>query len=190
MTDKDHVKELRPAEIDVPDGVQAELAGKTLSVTGEKGALTRTFKSPRVLLATEDGKIVVSTKTKRRQDRAITGTVAAHVKNMIAGVREGYVYRLKIVYAHFPMNVKVQGDHVVIDNFLGEKHPRKSKIFPGVSVDIKGQDVTVSGADKELVAQTAATLEQTTRIKNLDPRIFQDGIYLTEKNGKPLAKAH
>jgi large subunit ribosomal protein L6 len=84
------------------------------------------------------------------------------------------------------MNVKVQGDKFVIDNFLGEKYPRKAKILKNVTVEVKGQDVTLKGIDKEIVSQTAAIIEQITKITNRDLRVFQDGIYITEKDGKPV----
>ena len=84
------------------------------------------------------------------------------------------------------MNVKIQGDKFVIDNFLGEKYPRKAKILKNVTVEVKGQDVTLKGIDKELVSQTAANIEQITKITKRDLRVFQDGIYITEKDGKPI----
>jgi len=107
---------------------------------------------------------------------------------MVKGACEGFTYKMKVVYSHFPMNVKVSGNTVVIDNFLGEKHPRSAEVLSDVSVEINGQDVTVSGVNKEKVSQTAANIEQATKIKNLDPRVFQDGIYIIEKDGKPLVK--
>jgi len=85
------------------------------------------------------------------------------------------------------MSVKVDGNQVVIENFLGERYPRRAKILESVNVEIKGQDVIVKGFDKEKVSQTAANIEQATRIKGLDPRVFQDGIYITEKDGKSVS---
>lgn len=113
-------------------------------------------------------------------------TFKAHINNMIKGVTEGFKYRLKVVYSHFPMTVKVQGDEVVIENFLGEKNPRRAKILPGVTVKVKGSEIEVEGIDKEAVGQTAANIEQATRITKWDRRVFQDGIYIVEKAGKPI----
>ena len=107
---------------------------------------------------------------------------------MFKGANEGFEYKLKILYSHFPMKVDVKEDNLVVDNFLGEKHSRKAKLIQGVEVKINGQDVNVTGIDKEKVSQTAANIEQATRIKNLDPRVFQDGIYITEKDGKPIKR--
>src|SRR5690606_1375479 len=97
------------------------------------------------------------------------------------GVTEGFTYRMKIVYAHFPMSVKVAGDSVVIENFLGERHPRRARIVGDTKVQVKGDEVEVSGINKEDVGQTMANIEQATRIKGRDPRVFQDGIYLVSK---------
>ncbi len=109
------------------------------------------------------------------------GTTRAHINNMITGVTEGFTYHMKIVFAHFPMNVKVNGNKVNIDNFLGERHPRTAKIVGSAKVNVKGDEVTVTGINKEDVGQTVANLEQATKIKGRDPRVFQDGIYLIDK---------
>ncbi len=108
-------------------------------------------------------------------------TIKAHINNMITGVTKGFTYKMKIVYAHFPMTVKVQGDKVIIENFLGERHPRKAKILGDTKVQVKGDEVHITGIDKEDVGQTMANIEQATKIKRRDPRVFQDGIYLISK---------
>ena len=110
----------------------------------------------------------------------MVGTIRSHISNMIYGVDHGFTYKMKIVYAHFPMTVKVQGKIVTIDNFLGERSPRKAKI---IGDDVK---VTITGINKEHVGQTMANIEQATKIKGRDPRIFQDGIYLVDKRQEEL----
>ena len=97
------------------------------------------------------------------------------------GVTDGFEYHMKIVFAHFPMTVKVNKDVVVIDNFLGERHPRTAKVVGSAKVVVKGDEVTITGINKEHVGQTMANLEQATKIKGRDPRVFQDGIYLISK---------
>ncbi len=176
-------------EVELLDGVDVDVRGRTISVKGEKGEMSRKFSEDFIHLDKEDGKIKVWAKSKRfpqRKQMAIMGSIAGHIKNMMKGVTDGFTYKMKVVYSHFPMKVEVKGDNVVVDNFLGEKFPRKSPILEGVEVKIKGQDVEVTGIDKEKVGQTAANLEQATRVKNLDIRIFQDGIYMIEKAGKPV----
>jgi large subunit ribosomal protein L6 len=100
---------------------------------------------------------------------------------MIKGVTEGFEYKMSIVYSHFPMQTKVEGKTVVISNFLGEKKPRIAKIVGGTTVKVSGNSVVVSGINKEDVGQTTANIEQKTKIKRFDPRVFQDGIYVVEK---------
>ena len=110
------------------------------------------------------------------------GTICAHINNMMKGVSKGFTYKLKIVYAHFPISVKVEGDKILIENFLGERAPRVAKIVGNTKVFVKGDDVIVQGINIEEVGQTAANIEQATRIKNKDPRKFLDGIYIYEKH--------
>ena len=73
------------------------------------------------------------------------------------------------------------GAIVTIDNFLGERTPRKSKVFGDSKVSIKGDKVSVTGTSLEFVSQTAANIELATKVKGRDRRVFQDGIYLISK---------
>jgi len=173
-------------EVEIPEGVEVTVEGDVVKVRGPKGEVERELKYPGVQIFTEDGKVVVFKEFPRKRDIAIARTFKAHIANMIKGVTEGFTYKLKVVYSHFPMTVKVQGDEVVIENFLGEKNPRRAKILPGVTVKVMGSEVIVEGIDKEKVGQTAANIEQATRITKWDRRVFQDGIYIVEKAGKPI----
>jgi large subunit ribosomal protein L6 len=186
MAEKKHEGEL---EVKLLDGVQVEAQGRSITVKGGKGELSRKFREDFISFKQEDGKIRITAKTKRfplKKQMAIMGTIAGHIKNMMKGVTEGYVYKLRIVYSHFPMKVAAKGAEFTVDNFLGEKFPRKTCILEKVKVEIKGNEVSVSGIDKEKTGQTAANIEQVTKIKNLDCRVFQDGIYIIEKDGKPV----
>ncbi|WP_148882779.1 50S ribosomal protein L6 [Thermococcus aciditolerans] len=173
-------------EVEIPEGVEVTVEGNTVKVKGPKGELQRELKYPGVQIFTEDGKVVVFKEFPRKRDIAIARTFKAHIANMLRGVTEGFTYKLKVVYSHFPMTVKVQGDEVVIENFLGEKNPRRARILPGVTVRVSGQEVIVEGIDREAVGQTAANIEQATKITKWDRRVFQDGIYIVEKAGKPI----
>lgn len=173
-------------EIPIPDEVKVSYEGNILTVKGEKGSIARTFKIPSVTISISDRMAVVSTSSTRKKDIAILGAVRSRISNMLHGVQRGYEYRLKIFYAHFPMNVSVDGNRVKIDNFLGEKYPRYAAIVGNTQVQVRGDVITVTGIDKETVGQTAANLEQATRIRKRDPRVFQDGIYLYEIDGVKL----
>ncbi len=172
--------------IKIPENVQVSIEGNKVTIKCGNKELSREFKYPKITIKKENDEIVVFCEYPRRKDKAMLGTIAAHIRNMIKGVTEGFTYKLKIRYVHFPMKVYVKGDEVIIENFLGEKHPRRAKILEGVTVKVSGEDVIVSGIDKEKVGQTAANIEQATKIKNRDPRVFQDGIYIVEKAGKAI----
>jgi large subunit ribosomal protein L6 len=111
----------------------------------------------------------------------MVGTIIAHIRNMVKGVTEGYTYRMRVVYSHFPITVKVEGDKVLIQNFLGESVPRVAKIVGDTKIEVKGQDIILTGCDKEAVGQTCGNIEQACRISKYDRRVFQDGIYIVEK---------
>lgn len=167
--------------IPIPEGVNVEKEGDLVKVSGPKGELQRELEFPRISIEKKDREIVVSTEIPRRMETAIVGTFASHIRNMILGVTEGFERKLRIVYSHFPIQVKVMGDVVSISNFLGERKPRKAKILGNSNVQVSSDEVIVTGIDKEMVCQTAANIEQATRIRRFDPRVFQDGIYVVEE---------
>jgi large subunit ribosomal protein L6 len=88
---------------------------------------------------------------------------------------------MEVFYSHFPMQVSVDGDHVVIENFLGERAPRRTPIHGDTEVQVDGEEITLSGPSIEDVGQTAADIEQLTRVQEKDTRVFQDGVYITAK---------
>jgi large subunit ribosomal protein L6 len=168
-------------EIDIPEDVEVEMKNSELIIRGKKGELKRKFSYPNVFIKIENKKILINSTKNSRREKRIVNTFIAHIKNMINGVQKGFVCKLKICFSHFPMNVKMQGNEVLIENFLGERNPRKAKIIEGVNVTVKGNEIIVEGTDIEKVGQTAVNIESATRIKGLDRRVFQDGIYIVEK---------
>ncbi|MDH5806542.1 MAG: 50S ribosomal protein L6 [Candidatus Methanomethylicaceae archaeon] len=167
--------------IPVPEDVDVKINGSTIAISGPKGSVTKDFSHANVNIEFINNKIVVKSFGRGRRPKAIVGTISAHIKNMIKGVKEGHVYRMKIAYAHFPINVKVVGKEVHIENFMGERCKRIAKIVGNVKVSVSGDEVIVEGIDKDEVGQTAANIHLATHIKGMDPRVFQDGIYLVEK---------
>ncbi|KAF5088466.1 50S ribosomal protein L6 [Methanoculleus horonobensis] len=168
-------------QVEIPPGVDVTLDGGVLTVSGPKGTLVRDMRFPQIDLTVEGGEVVVSTASEKKRILAMTGTLEAHAKNMVRGVVGGYEYRMKVVYSHFPIQLKQQGNRLEINNFLGEKQARVAKILEGVTVKIGNDEVTLTGIDKEKVGNTAANIEHATRITKRDPRVFQDGIYITER---------
>ncbi len=167
--------------VKAPDGVTLGLQGDEVVVSGKLGTLRRRFRHPRVALALEGRELRIRSELPSRKEKAIVGTFAAHVRNMVAGVTAGFTYRMKIVYAHFPMKAAVKGTEFVVENFLGEKAPRRTAIVGETKVTVTGDQVVLSGPDVEAVGQTAANIERMTKIRGFDPRVFQDGIYITSK---------
>ncbi len=173
--------------IKIPEGVNVnveflgKLEGYKVVVEGPKGKVERVLGYPGIEIKREGDEVIIRSNSDKRKFKALVGTYKGHIENMIRGVTEGFVYKLKIIYAHFPIEVKVEGDYVYIHNFLGEKAPRKAKILEGVEVKVKGDIVEVSGIDIEKVGQTAANIEQATKITKWDRRKFIDGIYIIEK---------
>lgn len=169
-------------EISVPNNVKVEIEDKKVKVSGPKGSIARNFGyAHNVTIKFEEGKIILETFFANNRRKSLLYSIASHIENMITGVTKGWRYRLKIVTSHFPATVKISGNEVVIENFLGERSPRRAKILEGVKVRIDGKDIIVEGIDLEKVSQTAANIELTTRIKDKDRRIFVDGIYIYEK---------
>lgn len=167
--------------VELPENVDADISGTQVTVSGDGNEVERTFDYPAVTVTEEDGALVVRTDSEKRDDKAVVGTYASHLQNMVDGVTKGFEYHMKGFYAHFPMDMTVQGDTFVIKNFIGERAPREIPIPDNVSVEIDEEDVIVTGPDKETVGQTAANIEQACYKGNRDPRKFQDGVYITER---------
>jgi len=168
--------------IQVPNNVDVNLEGKIINVKGAIGSLTRYFSFAPIAIEGEGKNIRVWAKWPRKKEAALVGTITSHIQNMITGVTKGYSYKLKIVFSHFPISVKVQDKSVLIENFTGERRARRVKIIRDVKVKIEPEDIIVEGVNLEDVSQTAANIEQATRVRRKDPRVFLDGIYVYERN--------
>ena len=180
MTTETKLKET----ITTPAGVEATLENSILTIKGEKGSLSRAFDHPRVHLTLKGNVItLLCVQSAKRKDKALLGTFQAHINNMIKGVTNGFEYTMKTVFSHFPIKNSVESNYFLIQNFLGERSPRKARILEGVTVDVKDDIVVVSGADKENVGQTVANIERASKVKRRDIRVFQDGVYLISKGG-------
>ncbi len=166
-------------EFIIPEDVSVEVDGKSVKVNGSKGEIKRTFKLPKgVKIEKKDNKFVASSEMDKRNIKALVGTLIAHMRNMIKGVKQGYTYKMKIMYSHFPMNVKVEGGRVVTQNFIGERTSRTANIIGNTQVNIQGQDIILTGIDVEEVGSTASNIEQSCRIVGYDKKRFNDGIFI------------
>ena len=167
--------------ITLPDDVSATVDHLDLTVDGPDGSVTRRLWYPDIDVSVEDGEVVIASDVEDAKTTATVGTFESHVHNMVDGVTDGWEYKMEVHYAHFPMQVDVEGDEVVIENFLGERSERRTPIRGDTEVQVDGEVVTLSGPSKEDVGQTAADIEQLTRVTDKDNRVFQDGVYITQK---------
>ena len=165
-------------EIEVPESMKVELVDNIVKISKGSEAIEKKIS---YIPEIKDNKITFENKKPTKMDKKMIKSSLAHIANIINGLEEKYVYKLQICSAHFPMNVKVEGKEIIIKNFLGEVKDRKAKILDNVEVKIEGEEIKIESSDKDKAGQTAANIESATKINNRDRRIFQDGIYITEK---------
>jgi len=167
--------------VEIPNAVKIKLQGKKVTVSGSKGELSKDFGHTRLDLSLGKEGLKVWVVNPRKRETSLVNTISTHVNNMIKGVTQGFTYRLKIVFVHFPMTIRIQGKRILIQNFLGERRPREATIIGETTVSVQGDDVIVEGINIEDVGQTAANIQQATRIRRKDLRKFLDGIYVFSK---------
>jgi large subunit ribosomal protein L6 len=172
--------------MEIPSGITVTKEGESILVKGPKGTVKRNFDNPSVKIELSSNEIKMSAKSSSKRYKSVIYSYRIHLNNAFNGVKEPYKYTLKVCSGHFPMNVSVANNVISIKNFLGEKIPRLLTLKQGVTVKVEGSIVTVEGVDKEVAGQVAADIEQATRRPGFDRRIFQDGIYITEKAGKKI----
>uniref|UniRef100_A0A6N2MPW8 Large ribosomal subunit protein uL6 alpha-beta domain-containing protein n=1 Tax=Salix viminalis TaxID=40686 RepID=A0A6N2MPW8_SALVM len=153
--------------MDIPDGVKVKISARIIEVEGPRGKLARNFKHLNLdfqLIKDEEGKrkLKIDAWFASRKTSAAIRTALSHVENLITGVTKGYRYKMRFVYAHFPINASISNSNTAIEirNFLGEKKVRKVNMLEGVSI---------------------VRSEKKCHVKNKDIRKFLDGIYVSEK---------
>jgi len=168
-------------EVQIPEGIKVNFKSHMLNVEGPLGKTYKNFKKIPVGIEINDNIVSLKALGTRNSNYAILNTSRSIIKNLIEGVIEGYTIKMKIVFSHFPVNVKVDGKQVLIENFQGERAPRITKIWGETKVVPKGDDVIITGHVLTDVTQTAAEIENNSKVKNKDHRVFLDGIYKFEK---------
>ncbi|KAK2988126.1 hypothetical protein RJ640_017458 [Escallonia rubra] len=178
--------------MDIPEGVKVKVKAKMIEVEGPRGKLTRDFKHLnldfQLITDAEAGqrKLKVDAWFGSRKTTAAIRTALSHVGNLITGVTKGYRYKMRFVYAHFPINANISSaaNSIEIRNFLGEKKVRKVQMLDGVSIvrsEKVKDELVLEGNDIELVSRSAALINQICHVKNKDIRKFLDGMYVSEK---------
>ena len=168
-------------EVIIPEGVKVTQNKHMLSFVGPLGKTFKSFRSIPVNIEIIEGKVILNAIGSRKKDYAILHTARSIIRNICEGLIEGYTIKMKIVYAHFPITVKIEGKKILIENFQGERAPRITKIVGNTKVVPKGEDILLTGEVWTDITQTAANIELKTKVKNKDHRVFLDGIYAFEK---------
>merc|ERR1712001_608276 len=173
------LKELRMKTINISQNV-------TVPVTGPRGKLVKSFRHLKVDISKVDKKTLKVEKWfGLHKELAAVRTICSHITNMFTGVMKGYQYKMRAVYAHFPINCAISENNTLVEvrNFLGEKYVRKVRMIEGVTCKNSGNkdELVVEGNDLESVSQSAALIQQSTTVKNKDIRKFLDGMYVSEK---------
>jgi large subunit ribosomal protein L6 len=169
------------AVVELPKGVSAKFEAGSITVTGPLGKVIQDFSKIPVDVEISGTKVSVVTHGTRRKNRSILNTGRSLIVNAVEGVTKGYQYKLKVIYAHFPVTVKVQGKKVLVENFYGERSPRVAEIIGDTKAEVQGEDIILNGISIQDVGQTAANLEQATMVKRKDQRVFLDGVYVYER---------
>jgi len=168
-------------EIEIPKDVEVRMEGNRIYVKGSKGEVGKEFKHPNVKIRVDNERVVITSDLKRKKIKAIMGTWKVLLNNMFLGVNRGWKSELKLVYSHFPVKLKVEEGKILMENFLGERKPRTLSIPEDIKIDVEKNLIFVTGTDKERVGQMAARIEEVTRVKGYDRRVFQDGCFITKK---------
>ena len=168
-------------EVEIPDGVTITQTKHMLSFVGPLGKTFKSFRRIPVNIEIKDNKVILKSTGYKKRDYAILHTARSIIRNICEGLIVGYSIKMKVVYAHFPITVKIEGKTIVIENFQGERAPRKTHIVGNTKVIPKGDDVLLTGEVWTDITQTAANIELKTKVKNKDHRVFLDGIYGYEK---------
>ena len=173
----------KPAtEIQIPEDVKVSLNGNMLHVQGPLGKVHKNFKKIPVLIKIDGNKILLKKTGERKKHQAILNTSKSIIQTLCVGVVDGFTIKMKIVYSHFPITVKIEGKKILIENFQGERAPRISRIRGDTKVVPKGDDVIITGPVLVDVSQTAADIQLNSKVKNKDHRVFLDGIYRYSKS--------
>ena len=168
-------------EVEIPENVKVSFKSYMLTVEGPLGKTYKNFRKIPVDIEINDNMVLLKAQGTRNANYAIMNTARSLIRNLIEGVINGYTIKMKVVFSHFPINVKIDGKQVLIENFQGERAPRITKIWGETKVVPKGDDVIITGHVLTDVSQTAAEIENKSRVKNKDHRVFLDGIYKFEK---------
>lgn len=171
--------------IEIPSEINARVENRNVILSKSGKEVSRKLNLA-IDARLEGNLLTLSTKKSKKREGKIMGSETAHIKNLIEGLTKGFKYRLQVANVHFPITLEYDkiNNKILIKNFLGEKTPRCAAISPGVDVKIIKDVIELESPDIEKAGQTAANIEKATKIRLRDRRVFQDGVYITEKPGR------
>ncbi|KAI5865039.1 60S ribosomal protein L9 [Durotheca rogersii] len=177
--------------LEIPEGVKVHIKSRNVTVEGPRGKLSKDLSHIAVNFSRPKKNVIgIEIHHGSRKDVATLRTVRTLIYNLIVGVTKGFKYKMRYVYAHFPINVNIEKNsetgvfEVEIRNFIGEKLVRRVTMHPGVEVEISSaqkDELILWGNSLENVSQSAADIQQICRVRNKDIRKFLDGMYVSEK---------
>ncbi len=170
--------------IPIPEKTKITFVDGLFSVTGPKGTLARAFRNEVVVLLEENAVVLKPRNDSEIFSRALWGTYASHVKNMIAGVNTGYVKKLILEGVGYKSDVKGTNLNLA----LGFSHPVVVEIPAGLTVTAEKNVITISGIDKELVGQFASKIRAMKKPEPYKGKGFHyEGEVIRRKQGKKAA---
>ncbi|KAH1345351.1 60S ribosomal protein L9B [Aspergillus fumigatus] len=173
------------------DRLKVHIRSRVVTVEGPRGKLVKDLSHIAVTFGRPEKNVIsIEMHHGARKGVATLRTVRTLINNLIIGVTRGFKYKMRYVYAHFPINVNIEKNsetgqyEVEIRNFLGEKIVRRVTAQPGVEVAISSNvkdELQLTGNSLEAVSQSAADIQQICRVRNKDIRKFLDGLYVSER---------
>jgi len=173
--------------IELPEDLKITVKDRHVTIEGPKGTLTRNFDPTDVEITKKGKKVDIKAYYINKKRKAATLAVVGYINNMIKGVMQGYTYKSKIVFSHFPLTVEPDNKKkiVTIKNLYGgRKHITVPIVGPETTVKVDKDDVIIEGIDKEAVGQTTANMQEACRLRGKrkkDPETFMDGVWLWDK---------
>jgi len=172
--------------------VEVTVKGRSVTVTGPLGTVSSDFSHASCkmkIVSTQGGKkLVVSMMNATTKEGATVRSIVTTVKKMITGVKVGYRYKMRLVYAHFPINASIvnNGKRIEVRNFVGQKKVFISDMMGETTVSMgeMRDEIYVEGIDLRDVSQSAARIHLSCRVKKKDIRKFLDGVYVWAKGPK------
>jgi len=178
--------------IDILPEVKIKVKSRIVTVTGPRGELTRNFKHLQADISIDKSgkKLKVEVWFGTSKHIAAIRTICTHITNLQIGVTKGFEYKMRFVYAHYPVNVNISEDGKTFEvrNFIGQRVVLRTVMLDGVLVERSNNkdEIILRGNDIENVTTSAAQIHQSTKVHNKDIRKFLDGIYVSE--GGPIGQ--